>query len=85
MKHVTIIAAPKALGSTVTIPLEMLSAANDIARARRQLDNRHYRTRLGSKQQAGDSQRWTEYQLSENTGKYKQERPHLYTWYLGQP
>ncbi|MDG1024922.1 MAG: helix-turn-helix domain-containing protein [Gammaproteobacteria bacterium] len=38
MKHVTIIAAPKALGSTVTIPLEMLSAANDIARARRQLD-----------------------------------------------
>ncbi len=38
MKHVTIIAAPKALGSTVTIPLEMLSAANDIARARRQKD-----------------------------------------------
>ena len=38
MKHVTLIAAPKALGSTVTIPLEMLSAANDIARARRQLD-----------------------------------------------
>ena len=38
MKHVTIIAVPKALGSTVTIPLEMLSAANDIARSRRQLD-----------------------------------------------
>ena len=36
MKHVTIIAVPKALGSTVTIPLEMLSAANDIARSRRQ-------------------------------------------------
>ncbi len=38
MKHVTIIVVPKALGSTVTIPLEMLSAANDIARSRRQLD-----------------------------------------------
>lgn len=38
MKHVTIIAVPKALGSAVTIPLEMLSAANDIARSRRQLD-----------------------------------------------
>lgn len=38
MKHVTIIAIPKALGSAVTIPLEMLSAANDIARSRRQLD-----------------------------------------------
>lgn len=38
MKHVTIIAVPKALGSTITIPLEMLSAANDIARSRRQLD-----------------------------------------------
>ncbi len=38
MKHVTIIAVPKALGSTVTIPLEMLSAANDIAKSRRQLD-----------------------------------------------
>ena len=38
MKHVTIIAVPKALGSTVTIPLEMLSAANDMARSRRQLD-----------------------------------------------
>jgi transcriptional regulator GlxA family with amidase domain len=36
MKHVTIIAVPKALGSTVTIPLEMLSAANDIARSKRQ-------------------------------------------------
>ena len=38
MKHVTIITLPRALGSTVTIPLEMLSAANDIARARRQTD-----------------------------------------------
>ena len=38
MKHVTVIAVPKALGSTVTIPLEMLSAANDIAKSRRQLD-----------------------------------------------
>lgn len=38
MKHVTIIAVPGALGSTITIPLEMLSAANDIARSRRQLD-----------------------------------------------
>tara|TARA_B110000285_G_scaffold91953_1_gene105290 strand:- start:289 stop:1332 length:1044 start_codon:yes stop_codon:yes gene_type:complete len=38
MKHVTIIAVPKALGSSITIPLEMLSAANDIAKARRQLD-----------------------------------------------
>ena len=38
MKHVTIITVPNALGSTVTIPLEMLSAANDIARARRQRD-----------------------------------------------
>lgn len=38
MKHVTIIAVPKALGSTITIPLEMLSAANDIAKSRRQLD-----------------------------------------------
>jgi transcriptional regulator GlxA family with amidase domain len=36
MKHVTIIAIPKALGSTVSIPLEMLSAANDIARARKE-------------------------------------------------
>lgn len=38
MKRVTIIAVPKALGSTVTIPLEMLSAANDIAKSRRQLN-----------------------------------------------
>lgn len=36
MKHVTIITIPKALGSTITIPLEMLSAANDISRARKQ-------------------------------------------------
>jgi len=38
MKHVTIIAIPKALGSTITIPLEMLSAANDIAKSRRQCE-----------------------------------------------
>lgn len=38
MKHVTIIAIPKALGSTVSIPLEMLSAANDIARARKETE-----------------------------------------------
>ena len=35
-KHVTIVLIPGALGSTVTIPLEMLNAANDIARARRE-------------------------------------------------
>lgn len=40
MKHVTIIAVPRALGSAVTIPLEMLSAANDVARSRRQRDKR---------------------------------------------
>lgn len=34
-KHVTILLLPGALGSTVTIPLEMLNAANDIARAQR--------------------------------------------------
>ncbi len=33
MPHVTIIAIPGALGSTITIPLEMLSAANDVARS----------------------------------------------------
>lgn len=38
MQHVSIIAIDKALGSSITIPLEMLSAANDIARARKQLD-----------------------------------------------
>ena len=38
MKQVTIICIPRALGSTVTIPLEMLSAANDIAKAQRQRD-----------------------------------------------
>ena len=36
MKQVTIMCVPHALGSTITIPLEMLSAANDIIRARRQ-------------------------------------------------
>jgi len=40
MKHVTIIAVPQALGSTLTLPLEMLSAANDIALARKEADNR---------------------------------------------
>jgi len=35
-RHVTVIAAPNALGSTLTIPLEMLQAANDIAKAQRQ-------------------------------------------------
>lgn len=38
MKHASIIAVPNALGSAITIPLEMLSAANDIAKSRRQLD-----------------------------------------------
>lgn len=32
-QHVTIVVAPGALGSTITIPLEMLQAANDIARS----------------------------------------------------
>lgn len=35
MTHVTILAIPRALGSGITIPLEMLSAANDVARGRR--------------------------------------------------
>lgn len=39
MKQVTILVAPDALGSTVTIPLEMLNAANDIARASRNKDS----------------------------------------------
>lgn len=34
-KHVTILLLPGALGSTVTIPLEMLNSANDVARAQR--------------------------------------------------
>lgn len=38
MKHVTIITFPKALGSSISIPLEMLSAANDVARARKLTD-----------------------------------------------
>jgi len=37
MKHVSIIAIDKSLGSAITIPLEMLSAANDVARARKQI------------------------------------------------
>lgn len=36
MQHVSIIAIDKALGSAITIPLEMLSAANDVALARKQ-------------------------------------------------
>lgn len=36
MKHITIVAIPKALGSTISIPLEMLGAANDIAKARKE-------------------------------------------------
>jgi len=36
MKHITIVAIPKALGSTISIPLEMLSAANDIVRAQKE-------------------------------------------------
>ncbi len=38
MKRISIIALPRALGSSITIPLEMLSAANDIAISRRQPD-----------------------------------------------
>jgi transcriptional regulator GlxA family with amidase domain len=38
MKHVSLLAIPDALGSTITIPLEMLNAARDIQRARRQRD-----------------------------------------------
>ena len=34
MRQVVLIGLPKALGSAITIPLEMLNAANDIARAR---------------------------------------------------
>jgi len=37
MKQIALLAIPGALGSALTIPLEMLSAANDIARARNQL------------------------------------------------
>ena len=38
MKHISILVIPRALGSSITIPLEMLSAANDIAMAGRQRD-----------------------------------------------
>ncbi len=38
MKHISILVTPRALGSSITIPLEMLSAANDIASARRERD-----------------------------------------------
>ena len=37
-RHITLVIAPDALGSTITIPLEMLQAANDIARAQRRDD-----------------------------------------------
>lgn len=37
MQHVSIIAIDKSLGSAITIPLEMLGAANDVARARMQV------------------------------------------------
>lgn len=36
MKHISLIVIPGALGSAITIPLEMCTAANDIARARKQ-------------------------------------------------
>ena len=36
MKHISLLVIPGALGSAITIPLEMCTAANDIARARKQ-------------------------------------------------
>ncbi len=36
MKHISIVVVSRALGSSVTIPLEMLSAANDLALAKKQ-------------------------------------------------
>ncbi|MCY4265368.1 MAG: helix-turn-helix domain-containing protein [Gammaproteobacteria bacterium] len=36
MKNIAILVLPRALGSSISIPLEMLSAANDIALARKQ-------------------------------------------------
>lgn len=41
MKHISILVFPRALGSSITIPLEMLSAANDIASARKQSAKRN--------------------------------------------
>lgn len=38
MKHISLIVIPGALGSAITIPLEMCTAANDIARARKQAE-----------------------------------------------
>ena len=38
MRHVSVLAVPRALGSALTIPLEMLTAANDIARVYKQPD-----------------------------------------------
>ncbi len=40
MRQVALIGFPRALGSAITIPLEMLSAANDIAAARGQKEKR---------------------------------------------
>ncbi|MFT4863118.1 MAG: transcriptional regulator GlxA family with amidase domain [Pseudohongiellaceae bacterium] len=40
MRQVALIGLPKALGSAITIPLEMLNAANDIALARGQRESR---------------------------------------------
>ena len=38
MKHISLLVIPGALGSAITIPLEMCTAANDIARARKQAE-----------------------------------------------
>ena len=38
MRHVSVLAVPRALGSALTIPLEMLTAANDVARVYKQPD-----------------------------------------------
>ena len=38
MRHVSVLAIPRALGSALTIPLEMLTAANDIASVYKQRD-----------------------------------------------
>lgn len=38
MKQIAIVVVPRALGSAITIPLEMLSAANDVARASKRAD-----------------------------------------------
>ena len=38
MRHISVLAVPRALGSALTIPLEMLNAANDIAWVYKQPD-----------------------------------------------